>query len=187
MANSNGTAYSLTVLTPIIPGHEQSLEEAVAAIPFGTDGADSPFHALTTTHFARLVLIPQLVDEGPPQQPEELRSQYLLYSSTFTAALADHLEELRTLLQPTTDAIWGHCVGYPSAAHPVRFGEWFRHNQIDASFFLAAHPDVDLAQVHAALAMRERLIEFAVRGQGLPDDALLKEFRAEFVAQGVLV
>lgn len=187
MANTTGSAYNLTVITPVVPGHEQQLEDDLNAIPRGPDGIDSPFRNLPTTHFARLVRIPQLVDEGPPQRPVVLRSQYLLYCSVFTGALTDHLEHLRILLQPTTDRIWGHCVGYPTAADPGRFAAWFKHNQIRTSYFFAACPDADVARVRAALALRERVIAFAVRGQQLPDAELLTEFHKEFLAAGLRV
>lgn len=180
MGNTNGSAYCLTVLTPVVPGHEQALTTRLAAIPGSADGSGSPFTRASTTHFARLVLIPQLVDQGPPQRPVVLRGQYLLYSSVFTAALADHLEDLRTALQPTTDEIWGHCVGYPGAADAVRFAAWFRHNQIDASLFFAGNPDADPGEIRAALALRKRLVGFVVDGQNLSDTALLARFQDEF-------
>lgn len=177
MTNRAGQAYALTVLTPIRPGHEQSLRRYLDALPVGADG---PLGKIPTTHFGRWVIIPQLVYEGPPQRPDTLRSEYLLFTSSFDGELDPYLEALRTKAGAEVSAIWSHCVAFPGIDDHAAFNRYLRHNQIDSSFFVAAYPHASVDQVRASLALRERLIDFAVRAQEMEPGALQAAFREAF-------
>ena len=178
--NVSGQAYSLTVLTPIVDGHDAELARYLNGLQ---SGDLSPLGRVRDTHFARWVVIDNVIYEGPDQgDREQLQHARLLFTSNFDGQLDSYLESLRTGLGDSADAIWGHCIGYPGASDAGAFGEYLRHHQIDSSLFFAAYGDRTVEDVKRSLALRTKFIGFAVRAQGLsaPDlkTAFLEEFRA---------
>jgi hypothetical protein len=171
------TLAPLTVVTPVRPGELGSLRAALAALP---TGADSPFSAVRTAHFARWVVLDALPDgyPGAPFPPQRLRMEYLLFTTTFSGPVADHLEDLRTALGAVADTVWCACVGYPGTSRPRAFSRYLRHNSVRPSLFFAAH-DRTVDDVRRALRLRERHTAFAQRCASLPDADLLQAFRDE--------
>lgn len=184
MADVNGQAGAWTVLTPIIAGHEQELRAHLDGLP---QGEASPLAAATRTHFARWVMIPQLVHQGRPQEPDALKSQYLLFTACVDGPRETYPEHLCAAMGEAADAIWGHCVGYPGASDAERFRAWFEHNHLPSTFFVAAYPETTVEQVRAALALRERLIALAVQAQGLDAAGFAKVYREAFGDRGATV
>jgi hypothetical protein len=178
MTNVSGQAYGLTVLTPIMPGREESLKQYLESVPYGPAG---PFEKTRCTHLARWVIIPQLYYEGAPQKRDTLGSQYLLFESNVDGADLDrYLTILCREMPQEADKIWGCCVGYPGSANVAAFRQYIRHNQIDCTFFVAAYPDATVDDVRTALAFREQFTAFAIAAQGLDAAALQQSFRAAF-------
>ena len=71
-------------------------------------------------------------------------------------------------------------VGYPGSADAGAFVRWVRAHQIDSSLFASAHPSATVAGVRESLALRERIIDFAVAARGLAPAELQRRFRDEF-------
>jgi hypothetical protein len=172
-----GQAYALTMLAPILPGREGALQDHLERLP---QGAGSPLARLTGTHFARWVILPHLVYQGPPQRRDTLASQYLLFTACFDGPRDPYLAELCDRIPAEADAIWGHCVGYPGTRDAEAFARYVRHNQIPTSFFVAAYPERTVGEVRAALELRERLVAFAVEAQGMEAARLHEAFLATF-------
>lgn len=172
-----GQAFALSVLTPVLPGREQALRTLLEGLPHGPD---SPLAAVPGTHFARWVLVPQLVQQGPPMQPDLLRGTHLLFTSNLDGEPGPYLHALATRVPDVADAVWGHCLGYPGSADPAAFVAWVEHHRLPTAFFVSGYPDAPLPRVLAALSLRDRVTRFAVDAQGLPPDELLAAFRAAF-------
>jgi hypothetical protein len=167
--------YGLTILTPIVAGREGGLRRYLRSLPLG---ADSPLARVPGTHFGRWLIIPQLVYEGPPQKPDSLKSQYLLFTSYFDGEeVGPYLESLAAL--PEAADIWGSCAGCPPAADRAAFVRYLRHNQLDTELLYIGYA-ASLDRVRACLALRERLREFAVDHQASDDDELLRDWRESF-------
>ena len=66
MGNTSGQAYALMVMTPVTPGQETAVRTALDALP---TGEQSPLARMQTTHFARWLVLADLVYQGPPQKP----------------------------------------------------------------------------------------------------------------------
>lgn len=178
--NISGQAYSLTVLTPIIDGHETELAAYLNGLP---GGDQSPLAGVPATHFARWVVIDDVVYEGPDEgEREHLRHPRLLFTSNFDGQLDPYLEALRTGLGAAADTIWGHCMDYPGRSDPSAFIAYMRHHQIDSSLFFAAYGDRTVEDVKRSLAVRTKLIDFALRAQGLAASDLKAGFVQEFGA-----
>jgi hypothetical protein len=170
--------YGLTVLTPILDGEQQALAEHLDALP---GGAASPLARVPGTHFARWVVIGDVIYEGGGQRRHDhLASPRLLFTTNFDGRLDAYLEGMRTGLGEEADAIWGRCRGYPGRADATTFAAWFVAHQVDSSLFFSAYGEQTVGDVHVNLERRRRLIEFALHAQGLEPDALQAHFQERF-------
>jgi hypothetical protein len=175
--NTSGQAYGLTVVTPILEGHESSLARYLD----GLQAAEaSPLARVPGTHFARWVLIGDVVYEGPEQQRDHLKLGRLLFSSNFDGSVERYLEALRTGLGNVAEAIWGHCAGYPGTDDAAAFAGYMRRHQVESSLFFAAYGDRTVQKVNDSLALRRKLIEFALGAQGMSAGDLQATFREAF-------
>jgi hypothetical protein len=175
MGNHVGCAYSLTVVAPIVAGREQEAQKAIDALPLG---ADSPLARLGGLHFSRIHVVSELVFQGPQQRRRDrLRAAQLVFTSTFDGELAPYLDALR----PGADTWWQFCEGYPGSADGEAFARWARDHQINSSLFASAHPDATVPGVLASLALRERIVDFAIAARELDPAELQRRFRDEFV------
>lgn len=178
MGNTSGQAYALTVTTPILPQRADTLRAYLTALPAGESG---PLARMRTTHFARWIVIDDLVYQGPPQKPDHLTSPYLIFVSSFDGGLERYLGDMIALMGPEMDKIWGNCVGYPGTDDPSAVIRYLKHNQIDTTFFLSAYPDATVAEVRACLRLRKDLTDFAIAAQKMDAATLRDSFVAQFL------
>ncbi len=180
--NRVGGAYSLTVISRILPGHEEELRTYIESLP---RGPDSPLARLDTLHFSRLHILAELEYQGKPQKPDRLNHGHLVFTSSFDGELRPYLASIRELLAPEADAWWGHCAGYPGTADRTAFERWVREHQVDSALFASAHPHASVAEVHECLDLRERLLDFAAVAQGLDAATLQRRFQEAFAERRI--
>jgi hypothetical protein len=179
--NRVGTAYALTVFTPIARGHEDELRAHLEGLP---EGAGSALARLDQLHTARLQIIDHLVHQGARQKPERLKSNYLVFTANFDGDLDDFLDAISERLGPEADAVWGHCAGYPGASDRAAFKRYIAEHQIHTNLFAAAYPTASVSRVRESLALRERVVDFAADAQGLDAAALKERFLNTFAEAG---
>ncbi|QKW06197.1 hypothetical protein HUT18_07055 [Streptomyces sp. NA04227] len=179
MTNTNGQAYAFMATTPILPGRTAALQDYLDGLP---GGEDSPLARMGTTHFARWIVLRDLVHQGPPQRRDTLQSSYLVFVSNFDGSLDRYLTELLARMGAEADAIWGNCVGYPGTDDVSAFIAYLKHNQIETTAFLPAYPHATVAKVREALELRRQMAEFAVGAQGKDPAALRQAFFTRFPA-----
>lgn len=168
--NRVGVAYSLTVIAPIVAGREDEAREAIEGLPVGF------LARLDNLHFSRIQVVSELVFQGPQQRYRDpLRASHLVFTSTFDGELEPYLEALRGC----AETWWRYCVGYPGS-QGEEFTRWVREHQLDSSLFASAHPDATVSGVLESLALRERIVDFAVEAQGLEPRALHRRFLERF-------
>jgi hypothetical protein len=177
--NVIGTAYALSIFTAILIGHEEQVREAIESV---ARGGNSPFARLGTVHTSRLQIFDRLVHQGPSQKPDRLLSSYLVFTATFDGELEPFLDALLRRMSEEAHSWWRHCVGYPGVSEPAAFKAWIRHNQRHTSLFLVDVPNESVTSTLQALALRERVIEFAVAAQGLGAEELQRRFNDAFRA-----
>jgi hypothetical protein len=176
--NVSGQVYSLTVITPILSGHETQVAHYLDSLQ---SGDQSPLAGVRGTHFARWVVMDDVIYQSPDQgDREHLKHARLLFTSNFDGKLEPYLEAMRTGLSDSADAIWGHCIGYPGTAEASGFANYMRHHQIDSSLFFAAYGERKVEEVKRSLALRIKFVEFALRTQGLSARELQVAFLQEF-------
>jgi hypothetical protein len=173
----SGQAHSLTVLTAIREGHEAPLARYLNALQ---GGPLSPLSHVARTHFARWVVLGDVVYEGKGPR-DHLTLGQLLFTSNFDGTdLDSSLENLRTGLGPAADEIWGHCCGYPGHDDPAAFLAYMNKHHVESSLFFGAYGDRTVDQVTTSLADRHTVIAFALSSQGMPPDELQAAFERTF-------
>jgi hypothetical protein len=167
--------HALSILTPIAAGREGGLRRYIRSLPLG---AESPLSRVPGTHFGRWLIIPQLIYEGPPQKPDSLKSQYLLFTAYFDGAELDpYLESLAAL--PEAAEIWANCIGCPPSRDRAAFVRYLRHNQLDTELLYIGYA-ATVDRVRDCLTLRDRLLEFALEHQTSDDETLMRDWRESF-------
>jgi hypothetical protein len=175
--NRRGTAYALTTFARVLPGRADELEAYLGALP---RGAESPFARLEMLHTARVQLFRSLVHQGPKQRRTDvLQNAHLVFTSTIDGDPDPYLDALCARV-PECDEWWGRCAGYPGRSDPAAFRAFVRSIQARPGLFQSAMPTASVVEVRESLALRERVIDFAVEAQGLDAAALQDRFLAEF-------
>jgi hypothetical protein len=175
--NRRGSAYALTTFARVLPGRADELEDYLAALP---RGAESPFARLDGLHIARVQLFRELVHQGPKQRHTDvLQHAHLVFTSTIDGELDRYLEQLAARVSEA-DEWWGRCAGYPGRSNVAAFKAFVRSIQVPTGLFQSAIPNATVADVRESLALRERVIDFAVEAQGLDAAALQERFREAF-------
>lgn len=174
MSNTAGQAYAFLAMTPIVDGMQPALRAAIEGF-----SVTRPFERLPRTHFARLVILPDWVND--PEQPTEdhLRSAYLVFSTTFDGPRDSYLDELCKVLAPEAREVWGRCVGCPTRPRGVALKRYLLHNQIDIGFFVAAYPSATVEHVKSVLGLRSRVADLAIRSQSLGAGELRAAYKRE--------
>lgn len=179
MADRVGTAFALSVFTRVLPGQVDELQEYIDTLPVG---ADSPLARLDMLHLSRIQIFRALVHQGPAQKHvDELRHAHLLFTSTIDGDLDPYLDALAERV-PEADEWWGRCIGYPGRADRQAFRAWIRAHHVRTSLFASAMPRATVAEVRESVAVRERVIDFAVAAQGLDAAELRRRFLTEFAS-----
>jgi hypothetical protein len=175
--NRVGSAYALTTFARLQDGCAEDVEAYLSALP---TGADSPFARIGTLHIARVQLFRALVHQGSKQRRTDvLQNAHLVFTSTIDGELDPYLDALGQRV-PEADEWWGRCTGYPGRGDAAAFRAWVRSKQVETNLFQSAFPNAKVGEVHEALALRERVIDFAVSAQGLDAAALQERFRSTF-------
>jgi hypothetical protein len=181
MANQSAQLYGLTILSPIIPGyskgisHDLTIRKYLSHMP---NGEHSPFAKVSGTHFARLVVLDDVVFVGSPSLEEHLKSAYLVFTSDFDGDLDKYLESMAGQIPQVLDEIWSNCTGYPGSANAGKFAEYMKKCQVTTTFYFADVNDKTLGQTLKALMIKSALADFVVLNQGQPAATLQQAFGA---------
>jgi hypothetical protein len=175
VGNRSGQAYAFLAMTAILPGRADELNARLGAWP---TGAQSPLARVAGTHFARFIVLDDLVHQGEPQIRDPLASKYLMFVTSFDGDLGDYLSAILSSMPVEAEEVWGLCVGFPGVSDREAFTKYMEHNQIETSFFIAAYPDATVEDVLSALAVREQVARFAVANQLSDPQLLMERWRA---------
>src|SRR5215471_12715553 len=124
MPNQSGNVYGLTILSPIIDDPKREVSHSVAIRRYLSQldrDERGPFAKVSSTHLCRLVVMDDVVFVGHPAHEEHLKSSYLVFETNFDGDLETYLRCMAREIPDVVDAIWGHCVGYPTLADPDKF------------------------------------------------------------------
>lgn len=168
--NTYGTAYGLTAMLPVERGREDALESYLETL----DPLASPFGELAQAHFVRLLVIRDLVYQGPPQVPERLDQPYLIFTASFDGELEPFLRGVAALGE--AHEIFAHCRGY--VADPAGFAAWVETCRKDNGYLLTPWPFKRVEDVREALRVQEGFGELVENARGMSDAELQDAFKA---------
>lgn len=169
---------TISVLAPIVYGHQDALRSYLGELP--TDER-SPFGALGQAHFARFLLL-DAFEAVPPQSHHvgPLMDQYLLFTSYFSGRPAGFREALRLRAGNVADDIWRHCIGYPGQWDRAGFHAYLKRNEVAPQLFFSAY-SASVDEVRTALSLRAQHSHFAAIASQTSDSATLqREFLHTF-------
>jgi hypothetical protein len=179
MANQSGQIYGLTILSPILQSdtidisHATALRWYLANLP---RDHTSPFARVSSTHFARLVVMDDVVFVGAPACEEHLKSRYLVFETNFDGDLDIYLTRMAREIPDFVDSVWKHCVGYPGVADPAAFAAYMKKCQVETTFFFADVNDKTVQQTLKALQLQSALAHFIEEHQGKPAAEIQNSF-----------
>jgi hypothetical protein len=139
----------------------------------------SPFARLPATHYVRLAPFDRLGADRPGEEVEYLGAPYLLASIVFDGDPDRYLMSLARLCRQEVEEIFGCCEDWPGPSDLAAFAAWVRQHEYESLHQFGALP-ASAPQILTALALRQRLVGFAVRTQDLPADDLHEAYLREF-------
>jgi hypothetical protein len=151
----------LAALLEVAPGRETSAMTALRELP---RGERSPLGRVERTHLARLMLVRSL----PNRRRKPTGGPWLLFfAAEFDGPLAGYLEALCIVLSADADRIFCHCVGYPGVQNPPAFKKWVLRHRVPPGFSIHGNPGATVGEVRESVALRQRLVDFAVETRKL--------------------
>jgi hypothetical protein len=164
---------ALVVMVPVREGSEEDLRAALTRLREAAPGAD-PFARVASTHFARFVLIPALLDGnlepvGPP-------CSYLLFTADFDVCRRTWLRAVAERSGGELDAVLGHCVDYPGSADVRALGSFVSRYSVGVGFSVASY-NATVAKIQSSLDRQSKLRDFAAKSGGLSARELHGQWR----------
>jgi len=150
---------AVTVLAGVKRGRVEALQ--VLLKEMGTDAAGNdviPFGLLTTTHFARLLLLDEVEDPRGGKLPAKL-----MYLSDVDEPVQHHLDELVEHSGAGLDRVFGNCEGYPGgrgAPSPARRLAWLGEHMVGAGAAYVNTVGRTLEQVLGEDSLRRAIGDF---------------------------
>lgn len=163
---------ALTLIAPIATGRRDALEAVVAALP---TGPQSPFATIPGLHVGRVSIIDHLV------YPAGMTGGQTLGPYLFVGVDADgpHDGVVSALGRALGPAL-RECEGCPDPTDDRAFAAWVRDHRVRDGWTIMPYAGRTLAEVRAALALRDRVGDFATRAQDMDPATLRAQFRATF-------
>lgn len=153
---------ALTVITEIKPGETDSLRSLLRHINDDVESNDLvPFLQLTTIHFARWVILPEVRDgEGNTTFPAKL-----VFSTSFDAPLDNHLRQLVNVACAGIDQVYSYCEGYHSQPERMQANllDYLQAHTVDYGIFYVGKPGISVSQVHDEAGLRVAIEDFLDR------------------------
>ncbi len=164
---------ALIVLAPVREGHEDELRQSIKAIP---EGEDNPFAGDAGTHFARVTVIPALLDgNGEPTVPTRA---YLLIGADFDGSVGNWLKRVNGKLRASLDPVLLHCEGYPGAHEAAPFDNYLLEHTIPPGFSVISYR-ATVAEVRYAVELQRNLRKLAFSADGLGEVRLREVWEKE--------
>jgi hypothetical protein len=164
---------TISVLSPIIAGHEEKLRRLLDDLP---DGLDSPLGNVSGTHMARWSIVAPLPFKKSGKTVGS--TSYLLFTSWFEGSTSAYTRALRSQLGKLADEIWGNCHGYPDRSDLGAFWSYLIRHSMRPHLAFGGYPD-SVSEVQAALQLQDQLTPTVVKQSGLNTVELERARRAE--------
>ena len=159
MANVEGKATAITVLTPLRP-HGRIVLAVVFWAGRHVTATLEKLQTLSFIHYARWAIIPSFPDgEGG----ERLRHPYLLFESNFNGTWDQYIDAFSEVVPMRMKAIWGSSYGFPGPLPVESFKAYIRRNEFVANHYWSAYPGASTTEIVSADRLANALDAFSAR------------------------
>ena len=171
MANVEGRATAITVLTPVKPVGRFVLP-IVFWIGRNVTRTLKKLQMLSFIHFARWIVIPRFPDG------EKLHYRYLFFESNFNGLWDQYIDAFSEVVPERMKGIWGTSYGFPGPIPVEPFKAYIRKNELVANHYWSAYPAATTTEIISAQRVAAALDDFQRRSAGLDPEAFAAAYRA---------
>jgi hypothetical protein len=163
MANVEGTATAITVLTPY-----KWTGRLVLPIVFWV-GRNATWtlkklQMLSFIHYARWVVVKRFPDGAAG---ERLNYPYLMFESNFNGSWDQYIDAFSEVVPPRMKAIWGTSYGFPGPIPVEPFKDYIRANEYVANHYWNAYPGATTTEIISAEKVAAALDDLRARAPSL--------------------
>ena len=177
MANIEGRATAITVITPIKRGGPLALWLVFWA-GRNVKRTLEKLEKLSFIHFARWAVIKRFPDE---HGGERLNHPYLLFESNFNGAWEQYIDAFSEVVAFRMKAIWGTSFGFPGPLPVEPFKGYIRHNEFVANHYFSAYSGATTTEIVSAARVETALEE--LRGSAGLDAEAFRAAYADFLTK----
>ena len=163
MANVEGRATAITVLTPVKPGGRVLLA-LVFWVGRHVTATLRKLQALSFIHYARWAVIPRFPDED---RGERLNHTYLLFESNFNGTWDQYIDAFSEVVPARMKGIWGTSYGFPGPIPVEPFKRYIKDNEYVANHYWSAYPGATTTEIISAKRVAATLDDLRRRAPGL--------------------
>ena len=172
MANVEGRATAITVLTPVKPGG-RFLLAIVFWIGRNATWTLKKLQQLSFIHFARWIVIRRFPDGAGG---EKLNYTYLFFESNFNGLWDQYIDAFSEVVPDRMKGIWGTSYGFPGPIPVEPFKEYIRKNEYVANHYWSSYPGATTTEIISADHVAAAIEDLRRRADGLTPE----KFRAEY-------
>src|SRR4051794_33343473 len=172
MANVEGKATAITVLTPVRHGGRFWLALVFWAGRTIT-ATLKKLQLLSFIHYARWAVIRRFPDGG---EGERLKHTYLFFESNFNGTWDQYIDAFSEVVPTRMRAIWGTSYGFPGPIPVEAFKAYIRRNEFVANHYWSAYPGASTSEIVAAGRLAPALDAFKRRAARLPPAAFAEAY-----------
>ena len=172
MSNIAGKAYAMNVITPI-RWYTAWISKVIFLVTPWIPNVLNGLLTLSLIHYARWVIVrPNQFPRLSPDQPkEDLKYTYMFFFSNFNGSWAQYVDSFSSAIPTGLDAFWKMNVKYPKSIPMEPFHAYITFNQFATDHYYNAYPMAASNDVKSAKRVRDGLLKFDSRSQGLsPED-----------------
>ena len=159
MANVEGRATAITVLTPYKP-LGRLLLPLVFWVGRNVTATLKKLQMLSFIHYARWVVVKRFPDGGTG---EKLHHPYLLFESNFNGLWDQYIDAFSEVVPSRMKGIWGTSYGFPGPIPVEPFKAYIRSNEYVANHYWSAYPGATTTEIISAARVAEAVDELMRR------------------------
>jgi hypothetical protein len=163
MANVEGRATAITVLTPYKPTGRLLLP-LVFWIGRHVTATLKKLHMLSFIHYARWVMVKRFPDGG---RGERLRYPYLMFESNFNGSWDQYIDAFSEVVPARMRGIWGTSYGFPGPIPVEPFKQYIRANEYVANHYWNAYPGATTTEIISAAKVAAALDDLRARAPAM--------------------
>ena len=167
VANVDGKATAITVLTPLKPTGRLRLA-LVFLVGRHVTATLRKLQMLSFIHYARWAIVERFPDGG---DGEKLHHSYLFFESNFNGTWDQYIDAFSEVVPLRMKAIWGTSYGFPGPIPVDPFKAYIRRNEFVANHYWSAYPEASTTEVVSAARVAAALERFRRESASLHGDA----------------